>query len=627
MLRPVVGRNTLARNHLFFGIVVLVSVLATGAEAQRGQINVERYTPVLDAQGFVGIQATRTPGPGRYNFGFNANYSIEPLKISNGPGIIDHRLGGNFLFQIGIGGRWALGVDLPLVFYQDAISAPLMDGRGSIPSSAISDPRLLLRYRFLGEDSTIDRERNEGEGVALHGAITAPWGTDDAFASEAGVTTELGFIADFHVFGAGIGGEVIWRHRTEPQTILGTRFEDEIEFAAGLKIPIPVTQDFLGIIEVRGVHDTADFFGPQTPVEGSLGLRLIRGDVGITAVGAAGFTGGVGAPSFRGMLQLHWAPRVRDADNDHIPDDRDDCPFLPEDFDGWEDSDGCLDPDNDNDLIPDPDDRCPNEAAIEGCDEDEDGCTDAGCTAATAGMVDACPDEEEDEDGFEDDDGCADPDNDGDGILDASDECPNEPEDMDGFEDENGCPDPDNDGDGILDAADQCPNDAEDIDQFEDENGCPDPDNDRDGVLDGDDQCADGAETINGVDDADGCPDTGGRSLWRMQGERDAADVRLTGNVRFGSEGAIANSSSNAMDQLARQLILLGGSLRISIAADDEAKRNAVAAAIVERGVPAANVEVVTDAAGRGNRVVVTRAPSPDAAAQESTEAAPAPAE
>ena len=123
----------MARNHFFFGLVAVLLLVSATADAQRG-IDVERYSPVLDAQGFVGIQATRTPGPGRYNFGFNLNYSIEPLKIQGGQGVIDHRVGGNFLFQIGIGGRWAVGVDLPLVLYQDATADPLMDAGGPIAS-------------------------------------------------------------------------------------------------------------------------------------------------------------------------------------------------------------------------------------------------------------------------------------------------------------------------------------------------------------------------------------------------------------------------------------------------------------------------------------------------------------
>ena len=63
-------------------------------------------------------------------------------------------------------------------------------------------------------------------------------------------------------------------------------------------------------------------------------------------------------------------------DNDGIPDSADECPRLPEDMDGFEDQDGCMDPDNDNDFVPDADDLCPNEQALEGQDENEDGCTD-----------------------------------------------------------------------------------------------------------------------------------------------------------------------------------------------------------------------------------------------------------
>jgi hypothetical protein len=51
-----------------------------------------------------------------------------------------------------------------------------------------------------------------------------------------------------------------------------------------------------------------------------------------------------------------------DRDGDGIPDDRDRCPTQPEDYDGFEDADGCPDPDNDGDGVPDADDDCPYEA-------------------------------------------------------------------------------------------------------------------------------------------------------------------------------------------------------------------------------------------------------------------------
>jgi outer membrane protein OmpA-like peptidoglycan-associated protein len=131
-----------------------------------------------------------------------------------------------------------------------------------------------------------------------------------------------------------------------------------------------------------------------------------------------------------------------DLDGDGIRNQFDSCPEQAEDFDNFEDADGCPEFDNDLDGIIDSKDNCVNEA--------------------------------EDFDGFEDQDGCPDYDNDGDNISDEKDECPEMAEDFDGFEDADGCPELDNDQDGILDANDQCPNVAENFNNYQDTDGCPD---------------------------------------------------------------------------------------------------------------------------------------------------------
>jgi outer membrane protein OmpA-like peptidoglycan-associated protein len=119
-------------------------------------------------------------------------------------------------------------------------------------------------------------------------------------------------------------------------------------------------------------------------------------------------------------------PKPGDTDGDGILDPDDDCPRVPEDKDGFQDTDGCPDEDNDKDGLAD--------------------------------RVDKCPDVPEDRDGFDDDDGCPDLDNDNDGLADTIDKCPIDPEDKDGFEDDDGCPDTDHDKDGIPDKDDKCPN-------------------------------------------------------------------------------------------------------------------------------------------------------------------------
>lgn len=140
----------------------------------------------------------------------------------------------------------------------------------------------------------------------------------------------------------------------------------------------------------------------------------------------------------------------KDSDGDGIWDSDDACPSNPEDYDGFQDEDGCPDYDNDRDGIPDERDKCPNDS--------------------------------EDKDGVQDDDGCPDLDNDGDGIPDSKDGCPNEAENVNGFQDEDGCPDIldntqrvlDNDKDGIPNYLDNCPDQAETFNGFQDDDGCPD---------------------------------------------------------------------------------------------------------------------------------------------------------
>jgi outer membrane protein OmpA-like peptidoglycan-associated protein len=192
-----------------------------------------------------------------------------------------------------------------------------------------------------------------------------------------------------------------------------------------------------------------------------------------------------------------------DTDSDGVGEKEDRCPGVPEDRDGFQDADGCPDPDNDADGVLDPDDKCPLEPGAPdrgGCpeqaprDADGDGVDD---------VADKCGGAAEDKDGFEDTDGCPEPDNDDDGLLDRADKCPLEP----GPPTNLGCPLQDRDGDGVKDGEDGCPDEPEDRDGVQDADGCPDLDNDRDGVPDAQDRCAAEAEDRDGFQDEDGCPD------------------------------------------------------------------------------------------------------------------------
>lgn len=165
-----------------------------------------------------------------------------------------------------------------------------------------------------------------------------------------------------------------------------------------------------------------------------------------------------------------------DDDGDRIGNRRDKCPNLAEDWDGFEDEDGCPDPDNDSDGLPDVvetnsgvyvDKNDPG-TDPNNRDTDNDGISDYdeiyqyGCNPLKQESDnDSIPDYEEvfthgtnpgsadtDKDNLNDFDELfvyytdpLQPDTDGDGLVDGRDKCPIEPEDYNGYKDDDGCPD------------------------------------------------------------------------------------------------------------------------------------------------------------------------------------------
>jgi outer membrane protein OmpA-like peptidoglycan-associated protein len=225
-----------------------------------------------------------------------------------------------------------------------------------------------------------------------------------------------------------------------------------------------------------------DAFGKKTtPIETALGAHyLIADQIRVGAGVSTGLTRSFGAPVFRGVLSVEWAPGVAvDRDGDGIDDGEDACP----DTRGVRSADpaknGCPPPeppppapsDRDHDDIPDASDACPDTPGVKTDDPATSGCRDTDGDGVYD-PKDACPTER----GIASSDstlnGC--PDSDGDGVFDKVDACPNEPGRPDPDPKKNGCPvDLDRDKDGINNDVDACPDDPGKPDPDPKKNGCP----------------------------------------------------------------------------------------------------------------------------------------------------------
>ncbi len=465
---------------------IILSLMLMSILLFANDVDTQRFRPAFAVNGMIATETNDMMEKYDFSVFLYFHYDKTPFVFNKSDDstdkIVDNVVYGDLMISFALFSNLEISVDLPMQLFADGDGLSDKD----IKSFSLGDLRAGIRLAFIDNKSF-------GLGVAVNGYFP----TGDNFNTTEGYRVEGTLMADIRTKVYKLGFNVGYLFKSDDYTGVNVEMSDEVFYRLGNKFSLSKNIDLL--LEAYGAFQVSRPFEKkeETPLEALLGFNFYIGDFKITPAGAVGLVSGVGTPLYRAILGFGYAPRKEqdnDYDKDKILNEFDKCPRKAEDYDNFEDKDGCPDPDNDEDEILDKDDKCPNEP--------------------------------EDQDGFEDEDGCPDPDNDKDGILDTKDKCPNEAEDQDGFEDEDGCPDPDNDKDGVCDpwvseksqlekyksvckGSDKCPNNAEDVDGFQDEDGCPDLDNDADGILDKDDKCPNKPENYNGNKDEDGCPDRG----------------------------------------------------------------------------------------------------------------------
>ncbi len=466
---------------------------------------------------------------------YNVNDAEEEI-INTRTDVVSSMFAGQLTGAYGLTKDLQLGVSLPLVFAMrgDGLNPDSGDMQtGGLKATGLGDLRIQAKIQFLKKSSM---------RAAWIAGITAPtsFGTggndylgDDLPSAHGGFAAHLDAANGLVRLGANVG--VILRR---PRQIYASEVGQQLTFGAGATVH--VTDSFSLIGEAFGRTALTALTQDTSPVEVGGGMRAQATEsFSVLAGGGIGVLSGIGSPALRFVVSVGYAPDLGDSDGDGIANMRDLCPLLEEDFDGFEDSDGCPENDNDGDRREDSVDACPNDKEDLDGFEDEDGCPEFDNDGdGILDPDDRCPIDAEDGRSPYSKDGCPahKRDSDDDGVSDLNDRCPDDYEDPDGFEDWDGCPEFDNDHDGIADENDACPLCPEDMDGFADTDGCPDLDNDNDGVSDQADSCPLEAETINGMTDGDGCPDRGAL-VANLDGNR----LVLTKNPRFTRDNRIRN--------------------------------------------------------------------------------------
>lgn len=545
---------------LFGALVVLPPV----AEAQvLPEVNTRTLRPSTDPKAQLFSESPMTPGTLEPSFAAWLAYEQGTVTLSKNDGTtltkpVQNALILDLTANMGIGKRFAFGVGLPVYLWQggsDTLPSTVAS-RPTVSPSGLGDLNANVKWNWLENELG-------GFGVAALGHLTLPTGRQASFLHERGFTAGGRLLVEYSLLIAGVQTSLGYiarsRHSTWPgegdPSLTPVRFGDSLPFSfalwfrpklikmddgdrqrweLGLRGVLPAGPvGPFGLGEAGSSHLSPMMLGVSDRIE----LGKSR-DLYVVGGAEVGLTTAWGAPNVRFVAMLGYAMRSHDRDHDGIPDDIDECPDVPEDKDGFLDSDGCPDIDDDEDGIVDKYDACPrvkgvpsSNPRLNGCpprDSDHDGIPDD---------VDACPRISGSSNTDRECNGCPINDKDGDGIEDSVDRCPLEPEDKDGFEDEDGCPEPgslsDRDGDRVNDDVDACPGVTGDSRW----RGCkagtvmPTDDDDGDGIPNGVDKCPKEREVYNGVADDDGCPDKGGAPLARVDEAK--GEIILARSIAF----------------------------------------------------------------------------------------------
>ncbi len=459
----------------------------------------ERLHLSADRMGLGSVEWGDTLPSGAWDLSLWSAYADDPLVVYAEDSdvrlgaLVHRRLGGALTGAVGLGARYQVALELPLVLHQSRDVSQVNLGPSDLASldgTGLAGVRVAPRIKAY-------------PGLAAQLRVTLPIATSDYRAGK-GLQLEPELLVSGHLGPLRAAANLGYRTRGA-QVLLDQTIDDEFTVRGGLGLR-------LGLGEVAATLDAAiSAMTPfananQTAVEARAHYQLVLLDRWLVLAGAGlGIGEGFGTPDWRLFAGVRFMvsppadgrapdddfddapglwdqlgvattrapapsrppPPPRDGDHDGQPDDVDRCPAEPEDVDGFADGDGCVDLDDDGDNVPD--------------------------------ATDACRRAPETRNGYQDADGCPDPDDrDGDAVRDDVDRCVDAAEDPDGTDDADGCPDLDDDVDGLPDLGDRCPRAAGPADN----GGCPDLDGDGDTVVDR----LDGCPAVAGVVAQGGCP-------------------------------------------------------------------------------------------------------------------------
>jgi outer membrane protein OmpA-like peptidoglycan-associated protein len=355
------------------GLLLLLLAGAARADGFDGQ----RFVPAAGAAGGLVVERPLVPQHLGFGFGLFLNYGYGAVVDRDRPNgtttfVLRHAMTMDLLASIGLGNIFEFAVGLPI----DAAWIGTNDvfaGQPLAPGPGVGDIRLVPKMAwYFGKT-------NFNYGVGFMTPLYVPSGDENALRGAGGVQIDpmlLGALGGRRWnFTANLG----FRYRFNGKTVDFTGGKELHWGLAGTfglltgKVGLDLVVEWVGGYQPSALQSGAI----AVPMEADAALVIKPGrEWSIYLGGAGGLDDGLAVPDARFIAGVRYAHRVpgsdryQDSDHDGIANGRDRCPDEAEDYDGFEDDDGCPEADNDHDGVLDDDDECPDQAGP----RNNDGC-------------------------------------------------------------------------------------------------------------------------------------------------------------------------------------------------------------------------------------------------------------
>jgi hypothetical protein len=353
------------------------------------------WRPPTDPAAGMVLEPVTAPGSFQWNVGGWAWYAEKPVIVHGGSATqhpVEHQAGMDAIANVGLGARFALGVDVPVYFWQHGQT-------GSLPTTGVGDVSLLAKATVVSNDK---KGLRAGLGLAALAEVALPTGSRSSFMGDGAATVSLRWLVEYSLGVGAVRASAGFLLRPDWRSGFAA---DDVDVTVGDALPwsIGLTVRPKAFLPAADPGDRQEW---ELAAHGSLPAGPVApfgwgGGGGATALSPAllafsdrvaidhyrdaylvagadlGLDTAIGVPAIRAVVGVGWAPRVHDRDADGVPDDVDQCPDLPEDRDGIQDRDGCPEDDADSDGIPDEEDACPLVPGVESSDPKRNGCAGA----------------------------------------------------------------------------------------------------------------------------------------------------------------------------------------------------------------------------------------------------------